>query len=34
MNFTIIPITYILYYIIRNDIQNYDPEKEYETQLQ
>lgn len=34
MNFTITPMTYVLYFIIRNDIQHYDPEKEHENQLQ
>lgn len=33
MNFTVTPMTYGLYYI-RSDIQNYDPQKEHENQLQ
>lgn len=33
MDFTVTPMTYILYYIT-SDIQNYDPKKEYETQSQ
>lgn len=34
MDFTVILMTYVLYYIIRSDIQDYDPEREYETQSQ
>ena len=32
MDFTISPMKYIILY--KSDIQNYDPEKEYETQSQ